>query len=413
MIGTSRRIIGMLAALTLLIVSPLVSADSSQATAKQHQVIELEIGQTFVIAVDAISDIVIGSEQLLHAQLVQENQLVLNGIAPGHSEILLLSSERSPQTLKVRIRAAVNKRLEADLGQLQQAFPDLIVQREDDIVLLRGNVQIEAKPKFAHLEQDYPEVMNRIHWQQNNQTPMIELAVQIAEVKRQYTRQLGVRWPQHITGPLIASDAAQLISMPIDVQAAIDMLEREGHARLLAEPLLSARSGGSAEFLVGGEFPIPQVGAQGQQDVEFRPYGVALTMAPEFLPDGTIKTSVSAEISSIDPATTVNGIPGILNRKVASVIAGQSGESIVLSGLISHEQSLQTDQFPGLHRVPLLGRLFLSEQFRSAATELIVIVTPKVRDGDDQDSQQHRLERQRRFYQTAGCTGLKEIAHAQ
>lgn len=389
-------------------------AEARASSAAARQVYDIEIGQTLVIHVDDGSDVVVGSEQLLQAQLIQNNQLVISGLAPGHSEILLLPLNGEPETIKVRIQLPANPRLQADLDQLQAKFPELMIQHEGDVILLRGELDEAAQMDFAHLEHDYPEVMNRIHWRRAEQVPMIELAVQIAEVKRQYTRQLGVRWPQQIMGPLITSDAAQIVSMPVDIQAAIDLLEREGHARLLAEPLLSARSGGSAEFLVGGEFPIPQVLAQGQQDVAFREYGVALTMAPEILTDGSIKTTVGAEISSIDPATTVNGIPGILSRKVSSVIAGRSGEAIVLSGLISHEQSLQTDQFPGLHRVPLLGRLFLSEQFRSAATELIVIVTPKVRDdSEDERWTIKRVKQRHQFYLTAGCTGLREVTHAQ
>lgn len=389
-------------------------AEARTSNTATRQTYDIEIGQTLVIHVDDGSDVVVGSEQLLQAQLIQNNQLVISGLAPGHSEILLLHPNGAPKTIKVRIQSPENPRLQADLDQLQAKFPELMIQQEGDVILLRGELDVTAQKDFEHLEHDYPEVMNRIDWRQAEQVPMIELAVQIAEVKRQYTRQLGVRWPQQIMGPLVTSDAAQIVSMPVDIQAAIDLLEREGHARLLAEPLLSARSGGSAEFLVGGEFPIPQVLAQGQQDVAFREYGVALTMAPEILTDGSIKTVVGAEISSIDPATTINGIPGILSRKVSSVIAGRSGEAIVLSGLISHEQSLQTEQFPGLHRVPLLGRLFLSEQFRSAETELIVIVTPKVRDDSQHDRWTiTRAQQRREFYQTAGCTGLREVTHAQ
>ncbi|HET8816917.1 MAG TPA: pilus assembly protein N-terminal domain-containing protein [Pseudidiomarina sp.] len=390
------------------------TATSSPRVSTAQNDYEIEIGQTVVIRVGNDSDVVVGSEQLLQAQLIQNNQLVINGLAPGHSEILLLAPDGSSQTLKIHIKTPPNPRLDADLQHLQAEFPELIIQRDESVVLLRGELDSAAQERFAHLEQSYPEIMNRIHWRESEQPPMIELAVQIAEVKRQYTRQLGVRWPQQIIGPLISSEATQIVSLPVDMQAAIDLLERQGHARLLAEPLLSARSGGSAEFLVGGEFPIPQVLAQGQQDVTFRQYGVALTMAPEILADGSIKTMVGAEISSIDPATTVNGVPGILSRKVSSVIAGRTGEAIVLSGLISHEQSLQTDQFPGLHRVPLLGRLFLSEQFRSAATELIVIVTPHIRQDSQIEQLNNKRNQQRReFYQTAGCTGLKAIHHAQ
>ena len=87
-------------------------------------------------------------------------------------------------------------------------------------------------------------------------------------------------------------------------------MKRHGLAKLLAS--LSTQSV-KASFLAGGELPIPQVVAQGMQDVTFREYGIRLIVEPVVLKDGRIKTKLSAELSNIDPAVSVAGVPGIFD----------------------------------------------------------------------------------------------------
>ncbi|PTB87770.1 hypothetical protein C9928_07295, partial [Pseudidiomarina aestuarii] len=175
------RILVIFILISVTAVSFKVSAESPSNPEAQAKNYEIEIGQTFLIHVEEGSDVVVGSEQLLQAQLIQNNQLVISGLAPGHSEILLLAPNRAPQTIRVHIQAPINRRLHADLEQLQANFPELIVEHDGDVILLRGDLDSSAQEHFDHLEQDYPEVMNRIRWRQAQQVPMIELAVQIAE----------------------------------------------------------------------------------------------------------------------------------------------------------------------------------------------------------------------------------------
>lgn len=384
--------------LLLLIISNSTSAANIQ---------QLRLGETKLLNSSDITDIVVTTPAQISAELVADH-LVLHATAVGVAEVILFRANTPPEPLRFSITNAVSAQFLAQFDFLQQQIESLQWRSFEQWILVSGTVDEVQEQQIRTTLGDYPEVLIQLQRELAEPPVMIELAVKIAEVKRQFSHQLGVRWPQQISGPLISSSAPSWLDFPVDVQTTIDLLEREGHARLLAEPVLLAQSGDTATFLVGGEIPLPQVLAQGLQDVSFREYGIALNISPKLLEHGQIRTDVSAEISSIDPATAVLGIPGILTRKVSSVITAEHQQSLVLSGLMSHEQSTQTERFPWLHQLPILGELFRSEQFREAQTELVVIVTPTLRTAAVRKSSA-ALNRLTEFRQHVGCVGLYEI----
>lgn len=287
-------------------------------------------------------------------------------------------------------------------------MPGLSITMTQGVVIIAGELnERDHELLLAHAQRN-PNWLLQITKPEASLAQMIELEVKILEVKRHSLKNLGLSWPHAISGPQVTRDIGQWLSFPIAMQSTINLLEQNGSAKVLAEPKLTAASGGQAEFLVGGEFPVPQVVAQGLQDVDFREYGITLTMSPEDLGQQRIATTIKAEISTIDPATSVNGIPGMLTRRVSSMITAASGESIVLSGLISHEQSYQADVFPFLHQLPIVGRLFTSREFRDAETELVVVVTPRLNEQIKRQSHRHDAAQRAiyEFREQASCVGL-------
>jgi pilus assembly protein CpaC len=93
------------------------------------------------------------------------------------------------------------------------------------------------------------------------------------------------------------------------------MLEQGGEATVVAEPRLSCRSGGAARFVAGGEIPVPVVNGVGSTDVEYREYGVILDIKPIADASGAIFARIETELSQIDGAQRVNGVPGLLKRR--------------------------------------------------------------------------------------------------
>jgi pilus assembly protein CpaC len=164
------------------------------------------------------------------------------------------------------------------------------------------------------------------------------------------------------------------------VTHAIRALERDGLVRTLAEPTLTAVSGEAANFLAGGEFPIPLVDSSGQITVTFKQFGVGLAFTPVVLSEGRISLKIETEVSELSNqgAVTLSGIsiPALKKRQAKSTVELPSGGTLAVAGLISDDTRQNIDGLPGLNDVPMLGTLFRSRDFVRNETELVVIVTP-------------------------------------
>ena len=162
----------------------------------------------------------------------------------------------------------------------------------------------------------------------------------------------------------------------------LNALEERGLARRLAEPNLVALSGDTANFLAGGEYPIPVPGAfAGQIAVDYKKYGVSLAFTPTVLRGSLINLKIEPEVSSLDPAHSVtvgNGIvvPALTVRRASSTIELKDGQSFVLAGLLQNELATAQQQLPWIGDVPVLGALFSSKSYQKNETDLIIIVTP-------------------------------------
>lgn len=373
--------------------------------------IRLNVGDTHIVELSQVSDIVIGDETMIVAELLANTTLIIKAIQPGQTELLVKYQDRQQlERMTVLVDSPARNEEQIQLNWLRTNMPELTIQVHDDLVLIHGQLS-ESKHDLLKLQaQRHPHWLLQIEALPKPRGRMIELEVRILEVKRQYAQQLGVRWPGSYSGPQVSDTTGNWLTLPITVQSTLNLLEQNGHARILAEPKLIAASGEEAEFLVGGEFPIPQVVGQGLQDVSFREYGIALTMSPHDLGEEGISTAIKAEISTIDPATSVNGVPGMLTRRVSSAITSASGELIVLSGLLSQEQSKQADLFPFLNQLPVLGALFRSQDFRSSETELLVVVTPHFKSHKDELTAKLQLARVsiQDFREQISCVGLRD-----
>jgi pilus assembly protein CpaC len=172
-----------------------------------------------------------------------------------------------------------------------------------------------------------------------------------------------------------------------DLTLLFNALETKGLVKTLAEPNLTTMSGDTANFLAGGEFPIPiaSTSATGSGGVptitvEFKQYGVGLGFTPTILKDGLINLVVNPEVSAIDPTTSVNtglvSVPGLKVRRAHSTVELRDGESFTIAGLIQNDYQNNIRQLPWVGELPIIGALFRSTDFQRDETELVIVVTP-------------------------------------
>jgi len=170
------------------------------------------------------------------------------------------------------------------------------------------------------------------------------------------------------------------------MNAVFDITKENGLAKILAEPTLTTTSGQQAEFLSGGEFPIPVPGTFGQTTIEFKDFGVGVKFVPVVLDSDRISLKLNISVTeltdannvrvSVPEAESVFIIPALTKRSAQSSVELFNGQTIGIAGLIDEKTRAIYDKLPAAGDIPLLGTLFRSQEFRSGQTELVIFVTP-------------------------------------
>jgi len=217
----------------------------------------------------------------------------------------------------------------------------------------------EEKPTFYNLV---------VHTDTSFQQVMLK--VRFAEVNRTALKELGVDF--------VSTD---LNPTSYGVEAALKALEKKGYVNTLAEPNLVAITGHEATFLAGGEIPVIVV-TQNNMEVQWKEFGVRLAFTPTVVDSGVVSLKVRPEVSTLDwdNGVILNGfrIPALRTRRAESTVELMNGQTLVVAGLITREDTKAATKFPILGDVPILGALFKSTSFSQNETELVLLVTPKV-----------------------------------
>jgi pilus assembly protein CpaC len=188
-----------------------------------------------------------------------------------------------------------------------------------------------------------------------------------------------------VTGSLPLSQAFNLLmAWPgSDFMGVVSALNSANLAQVLAKPTLLVRSGESADFMAGGQIPVPvpQVGALSNAvTIDYHKFGVQLHLKATVLDDKRIVINVNPEVSELDPTNAVQiqgyTIPGIKTRSTNTTIELGDGQSFVLAGLMYSTDSSMQDKLPGIGDLPIIGTFFKQTQHSRERQELIIIATP-------------------------------------
>lgn len=171
-----------------------------------------------------------------------------------------------------------------------------------------------------------------------------------------------------------------------EFQTMIRAMEVSGVLRVLAEPNVVAASGEEAEFLSGGEIPIPiaSSGATGGSTVtiEWREFGVKVKFLPTIVDSNVINLTVIPEVSSLDYGNAIEisgfNIPALRTRKAHTTVELRDRETLIIGGLYMEEENKVRTGVPILGRIPVLGALFSDTRNVKTQTELMLVVSPHI-----------------------------------
>lgn len=349
---------------------------------------------TVFVADPGIADIQVKSPTLIYIFANRVGETVLYGVT-DEEEVVLSRTVRVSHNLS---------RLQ---GALDQFLPGTGVRAVsvDGALLLEGQVTSPAQAEDARriaasFVSDPAHVVNRLDVTGPNQ---VNLRVRIAEVSRDVVKQLGINWETVFNnasgfllgvatardfiegGTFLRDSVADSLVFSYNVGGAdlnilIDALEEEDLISLLAEPNLTAMSGETANFLAGGEFPVPVAQDEDAISISFKEFGVALAFTPTIIGNNRINLRVAPEVSQLSTEGEVQldgfSIPALTTRRAETTVELASGQSFAVAGLLQNNVIEDVRKFPGLGDLPVLGRLFRSESFVREETELIIVVTP-------------------------------------
>ena len=141
-------------------------------------------------------------------------------------------------------------------------------------------------------------------------------------------------------------------------------------------------SGQRADFLVGGQIPIPVAQGNNQISLEYKEYGVKVAFVPTVLQDHIIDIDASVEVSDIDAANGVTlqgvAVPALATRKSSSHVRLQSGMTFAMAGMLSESVQSSSKKVPVLGDIPVLGALFRRVSYERDERELMIFVTPEL-----------------------------------
>jgi len=234
----------------------------------------------------------------------------------------------------------------------------------------------------------------------------IELRVRVAELDRTKSLEYGMDWLWSNDRWMVASFGGEVatpriphevfngqpsenVSMALrymfgdtDVISTIKALQEDGFVRVLAEPNVVAASGEEANFLSGGEFPVPVVsaGTQGGSTVtiEWKEFGVSVEFLPTIVDSGVISLRVAPEVSRLDfeNGVLLSGfrVPAIDIRKAETTVELEDGQVLVIGGLMLESEISVVRRIPILGHIPLVGPLFFSNTVKEDTTQELLIV---------------------------------------
>lgn len=170
------------------------------------------------------------------------------------------------------------------------------------------------------------------------------------------------------------------------IGAVLSALSSSGLSQLLAQPTLLVRSGESAKFLAGGEFPVPVPQSSGGVgntiSIQYKEFGVSLEVTPAVLSENNIVLRLKPEVSELDYNNGVQlqgyTVPGIRRRSAETTVELGSGQSFVIAGLNYTNSSITKDKVPLLGDFPILGAFFKRQQNQKERQELIIVATPRL-----------------------------------
>ena len=398
--------------------------DTSSDSTKKDPDISIPLGEIFKLRPESklpVADVVIDREKVLKLipfdKKAQFIKIIPVGL--GEAKVTLIDTKGDDKTYRVRVTPSISFLEHLIQRQYPQSHLKLAAVG-DNVIFVEGEVDAPSHvDEIVGLLQSVigkdGRVVNNIR---QGGVMQVQLSICIARVDRLQLRKLNANFLAANSHGFVGTQIGNLLGLPNITPRAgsvlnaatqnqllspnstvffgvtsessalfgfIEFLKQQSVAKVLANPTLVTMNGRPADFLVGGEQPIPTVilaGSGAVPNVQFKPFGTRLTFVPVRLGDGKIRLDVLPEVSTIDSAGGIltGGItvPRFIVQRLHTTVEMESGQTLYLGGLLQNELAADVQKIPWLGDLPGVGALFRKVSHQYTETELVVIVTPKL-----------------------------------
>jgi general secretion pathway protein D len=261
---------------------------------------------------------------------------------------------------------------------------DIVVDEKLNLVILRDSPEAVKLASQLVALQDVPEAE-------------VMLDVEVLEVQRNRLLDLGIDWPTSLSfAPLQAAGGAAITVDQLrhlngqtigvtGVTGSITASKTDGDSDTLAAPRIRVRNKEKAKVVIGDKLPTitttisSGVGGFASESVNYVDVGLKLDVEPTIYLNNEVGIRISLEVSNlVDTVTTKGGTTAyrIGTRSASTMLQLKDGENQVLAGLIKNEDRSSSTKLPGFGDLPVLGRLFGSQQDTRNKTEVVLSITP-------------------------------------
>ena len=253
--------------------------------------------------------------------------------------------------------------------------------------------------------------------------PQVNLKARIVETTRDFARDLGVQWgfqgvadaahgnttglvfPNNMTvrgqtrpgtGALTGiggtpfavnlptSEASSGIGLTMGsvldsfrLDVSLSAMETSGRGKVISTPNITAQNNTRAHIESGQRIPV-QVLVDNTASIQFINANLQLEVTPQITDEGTIMLAIIVDKSEPDFTRAVNGVPTIFTRRAETTVLVRDGGTTVIGGIFQLTVNETESRVPGLHRIPLIGWLFKSQQTNQNNNELLIFITPQI-----------------------------------
>ncbi len=371
---------------------------------KAPQVLDLVTGDLETIEVKNLTRVSVTDPDVADISDVKSDKVLVLAKKPGQTAIFLWDDD-GKRALTVRVSGE-------DLKNLKERVQNVIAKADikgvvieenpmEGKIVLSGAMTKADKAALEKVLEPYAgNVLNLT--KEETVDDLVQIDMQVTELNTTLNKNIGFEWTTpddtstggtrlHYNESLPATDGHVKDFFKIGnfnrttaIMSVVNALVEEGKGRVLSRPRLVVVSGKEASFLVGGEIPIRTTttsssGGTTQENVQFKKYGVNMTITPT-VRNGKIDVLLNTKISDIDRANKVGNDVAFLTREARTQLYLDNDQTIVMAGLIKHNDGDTVKRVPFLSAIPVVGALFRNRSTPAANTdtELVITLTPRI-----------------------------------